>query len=291
VKRQTILLTAVLVSGVVHGALGAAAYYAEPPPKPRKEEKKPKPKPELASFRTFTAELPKEEEIRPPEPPPPVPEPPPPPDPPAKEEELPPEVKVEPPKAEPPKPKPAKPKPPQKEVPVGEVPDTKKLDAVVTPAPLTLSNLALKGGIKVQSGAQDVFGNPNVDAEAVAGFRQSGDPDGVIGGVIGGVQTSGTGAGTIGGAPPKFVQAKPRVSPKGKWPESAPVLNRRVVVVLQLTVDETGAVTKAKVVRGAGEPFDSAAERDIYNARFEPATRGGSPVATTITWKYFFDPP
>lgn len=52
-------------------------------------------------------------------------------------------------------------------------------------------------------------------------------------------------------------------------------------VVLELTIDETGAVTTAKAVRGAA-PFAEAAEAAALSWTFRPATRAGVPVAARI---------
>lgn len=301
-KRRTLFLIVGLSGSLgLHGALAGYVSTREPPAK-----RKPKPPPEperkpLSEFQTFEFEpLPPEpepeEELKPEPEPEEVVKPEPEPEPEPEEEVVKPEPEPEP---EPPKPKP-KPKEltkkeppkkrrePKKEVPLGESPkDAEPAPDSVEPAPFQLANVSLRGGIKVNQGDSDTFGDPSVaPTSANTKPRRPGRPDG---------DPAGAGTGAAGsvdmGPPPKFVQARPKIAPKGRWPNGAPVLNRRVVVVLRIDVDENGKVKRVKVTRGAGDPFDSTAKRDLLSATFEPATRGGVPVATTLTWKYFFDPP
>lgn len=57
-----------------------------------------------------------------------------------------------------------------------------------------------------------------------------------------------------------------------------------VEVLVELTVDETGKVTAAKIARGVGEPFDSAALVAARAARFEPARlTTGAAVAVSVS--------
>ncbi|HEX2877692.1 MAG TPA: TonB family protein [Polyangiaceae bacterium] len=61
-------------------------------------------------------------------------------------------------------------------------------------------------------------------------------------------------------------------------------------VVLELTVDNTGVVTEAKVISGA-EAFAASALSQAKTFRFEPAVRDGRPVAARIRIALDFSPP
>ena len=52
-------------------------------------------------------------------------------------------------------------------------------------------------------------------------------------------------------------------------------------VVMYLTIDETGKVTAARVVRGVHPDLDSAAKAAAFRFRFRPGMSGGEPVITT----------
>jgi TonB family protein len=64
-----------------------------------------------------------------------------------------------------------------------------------------------------------------------------------------------------------------------------------VDVMLKLSIDVTGAVTRAVVETPAGHGFDEAAVAAAQKLEFEPATRDGKPVAVAIRFKYHFTPP
>ncbi|HKU42859.1 MAG TPA: TonB-dependent receptor, partial [Polyangiales bacterium] len=57
-----------------------------------------------------------------------------------------------------------------------------------------------------------------------------------------------------------------------------------------LTVDETGAVTHARVVASAGEAFDAAAQAAALKLRFNPAQRDGTPIPAVILFSFSFEP-
>jgi len=63
----------------------------------------------------------------------------------------------------------------------------------------------------------------------------------------------------------------------------------RVDVLLQLTIDSWGAVTAVEVVRGAGEPFDGAAQDAAGRFRFDPAKVDGEPTAVAVPYTYVFE--
>ena len=88
--------------------------------------------------------------------------------------------------------------------------------------------------------------------------------------------------------PARLVPPKPSRRPVGRWPAGAPRSGGPVDVVLALSVGKTGKVTTVRVVRSAGRDFDAAARRLARSIRFQPATRGGQPVALTIPWAVTF---
>jgi len=59
-------------------------------------------------------------------------------------------------------------------------------------------------------------------------------------------------------------------------------------VRVDLLVSETGAVTAARILEGAGEGFDEVALRAARLLAFRPAQRGGRPVAIHHPWTFKF---
>jgi periplasmic protein TonB len=60
-------------------------------------------------------------------------------------------------------------------------------------------------------------------------------------------------------------------------------------VVVSVDITAGGKVTNVTVVRSSGEPaFDEAARRAALSEQFSPATRGGQPVAFTLSYSYRF---
>ena len=68
-------------------------------------------------------------------------------------------------------------------------------------------------------------------------------------------------------------------------------VRERVEVVLILDIDEKGQVRNAVVDGPVEHGFDAAALLAAKGLVFEPATRGGQPIAAKIRFKYAFDPP
>ena len=75
------------------------------------------------------------------------------------------------------------------------------------------------------------------------------------------------------------------------YPEEARRLGLEGVVVLLLSVDETGAIAAARVVEDPGHGFGPAAAAAIRRCRFEPARRSGEAVATDLRFKVRFELP
>lgn len=201
----------------------------------------------------------------PPEPPKVEPEPPKPPEPPPEEVKPPPKL-VE----RAPRPKQDKPPPPPKPVEVKE------------PVALALTGLTnLDGGIAIQKGEYDSFG----DAAVKATPETTRPREEVVGGTIDGV-VGGTGPAT----PPKRTPARVKVRPKGEWPADAPPRAGAVLVRLSLLVGVDGKVKQVKVVKSAGAAFDREARAVGLRAVFDPATVDAQPVESWVPWDVEFTP-
>lgn len=78
---------------------------------------------------------------------------------------------------------------------------------------------------------------------------------------------------------------------KPPYPEEARRAGIEGRVTLQITIDDSGKVTSAKVIQGVGYGLDDAARDGMLKARFRPAIRGGQNVATLLTFVYRFELP
>jgi protein TonB len=91
------------------------------------------------------------------------------------------------------------------------------------------------------------------------------------------------------GAPEKdscleqLIKPKPLSIPQPVYADAARAAGITGKVRVELTLDETGAVVAVKVIEGLGYGLDEAALEAARNARFEPATRCGTPTRTTFT--------
>ncbi|HQC45355.1 MAG TPA: energy transducer TonB [Myxococcota bacterium] len=149
------------------------------------------------------------------------------------------------------------------------------------PAPLVLSNVALNGGVAVQTGEQtNLFGDPSVDAR---GFKRDG-PDAP--------RVSQPEATAEQKAPEKVVIVPPKAQNQvqGVYPNEHRELGRVVRVTLQLHVDADGKVAKAEVTKGDLEAFNVEAKRAVEGLRFSPATKNGQPIAYKVKWTVVFLP-
>lgn len=72
------------------------------------------------------------------------------------------------------------------------------------------------------------------------------------------------------------------------YPEEAQKAKIQGTVVLQITIDATGAVTAAEVVEGLGYGLDEAARQAVLKFRYTPATRDGQPVPVKVMERYTF---
>jgi TonB family protein len=78
----------------------------------------------------------------------------------------------------------------------------------------------------------------------------------------------------------KFVDAE--------YPEQAKQTQAEAEVDLVLEIDETGAVSKAEVLKPVGQGFDEAAIAAARQLVFRPARRGERPVKSKIVYRYSF---
>ncbi len=252
------LVVAILLHGALHALAGAM-------PAPQAEERV-----EMMLARTVNQKI---ELSKPPPPPPPPPEP----------KKVEPEPKPEAKKAPKPKPK-GKPK---KRKPKKSKPKPDKAPAADEPAPLVLSKTysggSGDGGVFVQSGEDDILGDPEIEAnERNTRPREqveekapvTAEPE------------------SEGEDEPKIVivHAVPKSRCKVNWPEGAPALRRIVEVTLQLTIDRKGKVTRTRVLRSAGEPFDSAARKALKGCTFTPGRRNGRPFVDKVPFVVEFKP-
>ena len=81
-----------------------------------------------------------------------------------------------------------------------------------------------------------------------------------------------------------------RKSQIAHWPNTEPP-RPDVGVTFAITVSERGKVTEAEVVESAGPLLDEAARSAIMAFEFEPARKGGQPVAVRLHYRYVFTPP
>jgi protein TonB len=207
----------------------------------------------------------------------PAPPPPPPPEPP-KEEKKPEPPKVAkvykpppPPKEAPPPPKEEMPPPPQNEPPP---PDAKPNAPVMIG--VTMSSTTAAGGFAAPVGNTLYGSAPKVaprpdEVKPYAAPVTAPPPGGRY-------------------VPPYKVTKLPEVisEVKATYPEEARKLGLEGQVVLRLTIDSEGRVSKAVVVKGAGNGFDERALDAVKRFKFKPGTEGTEPVSTEITYTYTF---
>lgn len=216
------------------------------------------------------------EQVELPKPPPPPPKPEPKPEP--KPDELP-KVAEAPPKTAPPKHTPQ----PKSDQAAPKTPPT-------TPAPLVLSKTygaAGDEGVVVHTGHDDVLGDPGVDPTDDNVRRRPVQDDGAAKNAGGEGPVAEKEARKI-----EIVQARPKEACDKfiEWPEGAESGGRVVEVTLQLEIGEDGSVRRIKLLRGAGDPFDAQAIKDIKRCPFAVGTRDGKPMVSKIAFVVAFKP-
>jgi TonB family protein len=98
-------------------------------------------------------------------------------------------------------------------------------------------------------------------------------------------------ANEAGGAAPTPVAPKLKDHPPPAYPESALAQRLTAQVVLEVSIDETGHVTDARVLEAAGHGFDEAALTAVRTWTFEPARQAGVPIPSTVELSLPFEPP
>ncbi len=90
--------------------------------------------------------------------------------------------------------------------------------------------------------------------------------------------------------PASRVSTLPRLlkQPKAPYPIEAKKEGVEGQVILMLSIDETGRVTRVRVLNGPGYGLNSAAEKTAYRFRFAPAIMNGEAVSTEIRYVYTF---
>jgi len=91
-------------------------------------------------------------------------------------------------------------------------------------------------------------------------------------------------------APLYVIDTQPEILEEVKIPYP-PEAKREFIegsVVVLLTIDVDGTVSAAKVLSGPGHGLNEAAVEALKRFRFRPASKGGKPTATQITYTYTF---
>jgi periplasmic protein TonB len=77
---------------------------------------------------------------------------------------------------------------------------------------------------------------------------------------------------------------------KPVYPYAAQKLGKKGRVVLKLTIDEKGNLTKTEVMEATDQIFVSSVLDAVRRSKFRPARRNGVPFATWATWPVVFRP-
>jgi len=115
------------------------------------------------------------------------------------------------------------------------------------------------------------FGVPEGMEEGVEGGMVGGIPGGVLGGVLGG---TGTGPVMDYDSPPKPIKIT-----RPQYPQEAFVKKVEGTVTVEILIDSTGRVVRARVIQSV-PMLDAAALQTVYQWIFQPAVKHGRPVAT-----------
>jgi protein TonB len=171
------------------------------------------------------------------------------------------------------RPEPLKPEPPK---PVREdTPKTQEFTAPIeTPQPKE-AKLEPEKGVRPEdqfgSETGSEFGVPEGMEGGVEGGVVGGVPGGVLGGVLGG---TGTGPVLDYDAPPRPIKM-----PRPQYPQEAFVKKVEGTVIVEILIDSTGRVVRARVIQSV-PLLDAAALQTVYQWVFQPAVKHGRPVPT-----------
>lgn len=133
-------------------------------------------------------------------------------------------------------------------------------------------------------------GSPSGSDFGVADGMEDGVEGGVVGGVPGGV-LGGVIGGTGDGPVMDYDQApRPIKITKPQYPQEAFVKKIEGTVIVEILIDSTGAVVRARVIQSI-PALDAAALQTVREWRFAPAIKNGRPVATIaqapVTFRIF----
>lgn len=104
----------------------------------------------------------------------------------------------------------------------------------------------------------------------------------------GGAEDGGDGGG--GGVTPPLLlnHGELRQLLRTLYPESERAQGREGLVVLDLTIDESGRVSAAEIARSGGKAFDRAALELVKRLSFSPAVKGGAPFSVKLRQSVVF---
>ena len=115
------------------------------------------------------------------------------------------------------------------------------------------------------------FGVPEGMEDGVEGGMVGGIPGGILGGVLGG---TGTGPVMDYDSPPKPIKIT-----RPQYPQEAFVKKIEGVVTVEILIDSTGRVVRARILQSV-PMLDAAALQTVYQWVFSPAIKHGRPVPT-----------
>ena len=75
---------------------------------------------------------------------------------------------------------------------------------------------------------------------------------------------------------------------RAAYPEAARREGREANVYLKILVSAKGKVARVRIIRGAGDDFDRAAEELVRLFSFSPGELDDRPVSVWIPWTYKF---
>src|SRR5690606_36838992 len=90
---------------------------------------------------------------------------------------------------------------------------------------------------------------------------------------------------------PELVPPRPLTTLAVPLPEGVPPPDEEILVRVLLTIDESGAVVDARLLEGAGPPWDDAVLDAARGFSFEPARLGETAVQVEIPYEHRFLPP
>ena len=172
------------------------------------------------------------------------------------------------------KPEPVKPQAPK---PVVEEPEEEPefIAPIETETPTEVAELKPEETISAddQWGSENGsdFGVPEGMEEGVEGGMVGGIPGGVLGGVLGG---TGTGPVMDYDSPPRPIKIT-----RPQYPQEAFVKKIEGTVTVEILIDSTGRVVRARVIQSV-PMLDAAALQTVYQWIFQPAVKHGRPVPT-----------